>query len=348
MSLMRNRTASSPDMRPSFLITIDTEGDNAWSAPAVVSTHNSRFLIRFQALCESYGFKPAYLTNFEMARCPDFQEFGRDVLKREAGEIGMHLHAWNSPPLIPLTTDDLRYCPYLIEYPEQIMREKILVMTELLEDTFGMKMTSHRAGRWSFNATYARLLVEMGYRVDCSVTPHVSWQRQLGDPNQSGGTDYRGFPELPYMLNLKDISQEGHSPLLEVPMTIMNNRTGVSRRMEPFLRPGMGVFRLLNKLSPTVSWLRPNGRNLKKMLRILKSAEDQERDCVEFMLHSSELMPGGSKLFPRDEDIEDLYEDLEQLFNQAARVFKGETLTGFHSSFMGQNLAVQLQKSLTN
>jgi hypothetical protein len=346
MNAVPNRPALLQDRRPGFLITIDTEGDNAWFAPTVITTRNSRFLIRFQTLCESYGFKPTYLANFEMSRCPDFQEFGRDVLRREAGEIGMHLHAWSSPPLVPLTVDDLRYCPYLIEYPEQIMREKILFMTELLEDTFAVKMTSHRAGRWSFNATYARLLVDMGYRVDCSVTPHVSWQKSLGDPNQSGGTDYRHFPELPYMLDPADIAKAGNSSLLEIPMTIMNNRTGVSRRMEPFLRPGTGVFRLLNKLSPAVSWLRPNGRNLKEMSRILKSAEDQERDCVEFMLHSSELMPGGSKRFRRDEDIEDLYEDLEQLFNRAARVFKGETLTGFYSSFMGRNGAVQLQKSL--
>jgi len=353
--LSRGRMSNSHDQtallcygRPSFLITIDTEGDNAWSAPPVALTRNSKFLGRFQTLCESYGFKPTYLTNFEMARCPDFREFGRDLLRRKTGEIGMHLHAWNSPPLVPLTANDVRYCPYLIEYPERIMREKILAMTELLEDTFGRKMVSHRAGRWGFNATYAKLLIEMGYRVDCSVTPHVSWRRQLGDPTQSGGTDYRGFPELPYMLDLDDISQKGNSSLLEIPMTIMNNRTGVTRMVEPWLRPGTGPFRFLNKLSPAVSWLRPNGRNLREMLSILENAGDREHDCVEFMLHSSELMPGGSKFFPGDKDIEHLYEELEQLLNQAARTFEGKTLSEFRSSFKDQNLPAQLQRSLTN
>ena len=94
----QNTSECRPDTRPSFLITIDTEGDNLWSAPATITTHNATALPRFQALCQSYGLKPTYLTNFEMANCPDFQEFGRDLLKHGAGEIGMHLHAWNSPP----------------------------------------------------------------------------------------------------------------------------------------------------------------------------------------------------------------------------------------------------------
>jgi len=37
----------------------------------------------------------------------------------------MHLHAWNSPPLVPLTSDDFHYQPYLIEYPDPVMKEKI-------------------------------------------------------------------------------------------------------------------------------------------------------------------------------------------------------------------------------
>src|SRR6184192_4441689 len=91
-----------------FIITIDTEGDNLWSQPRVITTHNARFLPRFQSLCERFGFRPVYLTNYEMAICDVFVEFGRDVIARRAGEIGMHLHAWNSPPLLPLTDDDWR------------------------------------------------------------------------------------------------------------------------------------------------------------------------------------------------------------------------------------------------
>src|SRR6185436_12332483 len=119
-----------------FLITIDTEGDDLWSAPRKITARNAGYLPRFQSLCERYGYKPVYLTNYEMAMSEAFVEFGRDVVARGTGEIGMHLHAWNSPPLEPLTSDDFRYQPFLIEYPARAMKEKIRVMTRLLEERF--------------------------------------------------------------------------------------------------------------------------------------------------------------------------------------------------------------------
>src|SRR5262245_7314909 len=96
---------------PQFLITIDTEGDNLWAAPRAVTTRNASFLPRFQSLCETYGMKPTYLTDYQMARCPVFCEFAKDALRRETIEIGMHLHAWDTPPLKPLTDDDNAHLP---------------------------------------------------------------------------------------------------------------------------------------------------------------------------------------------------------------------------------------------
>lgn len=77
--------------QPSFLITIDTEGDNLWSRPRVITTRNAAFLPRFQALCEKFGLKPTYLTNYEMAISQEFVEFGRDSLRGGAAEIGRSL-----------------------------------------------------------------------------------------------------------------------------------------------------------------------------------------------------------------------------------------------------------------
>jgi hypothetical protein len=56
--------------KPAFLITIDTEGDNLWQKNDSITTENAKYLPRFQAVCEKYGFKPVYLTNYEMAIDP--------------------------------------------------------------------------------------------------------------------------------------------------------------------------------------------------------------------------------------------------------------------------------------
>jgi hypothetical protein len=323
----RNETS-----RPAFLITIDTEGDNIWAAPREITTRNAAFLPRFQSLCEAHSLKPTYLTNYEMACCPVFQEFARDALRRGTAEIGMHLHAWNSPPIRPLTADDYRYQPYLIEYPEPVIRDKVAFMTDLLEETFGVKMISHRAGRWSMNAVYMRILAEQGYLVDCSVTPHVTWRPVPGDPAGQGGTDFSDFPEDAYRVDLGDISRPGDSSLLEVPMTVMP-ALGPTRRIGERLTQGTLPSRVWNRLFPPRQWLQPNGRNLSPMLRILERALRERRRYVEFTLHSSEFMPGGSPTFRTTKSIEDLYRDMEELFSRAAAKFAGATLSEFEQSF---------------
>lgn len=305
-------------MIPCFQITIDVEGDNIWSRPSIVTTRNAEYLPRFQLLCEQYGLKPTYLVNWEMANSVAFREFGADIIKRSTGEIGMHLHAWNSPPIVPLTVDDAKQHPYLIEYPELIMREKIGVMTKTLEDTFGTKMVSHRAGRWAFSNAYARILVDHGYKVDCSVTPHISWRRTMGALGGAGGTDYTNYPSHTYWIHL------GEAKLLEVPVTIVP-------RMQPILKRGMRLLcgkPLLRKL-----WLRPNGRNLADMVYILNRAIQEGRDYVQFVLHSSELMPGGSPTFDTKGKVETLYVDLRHLFSRVAQQCVGRTLSEYAEEY---------------
>jgi len=298
----------SKNNKPAFLITIDTEGDNLWSSPKKITTENSHYLPRFQEFCEKYGFKPTWLANYEMAECSAFVEFGRDILQRRTGEIGMHLHAWDSPPI---TNDALKNQAFLIEYPEKVMWDKIRFITDLLEHHFDCKIVSHRAGRWAFNSCYAHLLVKNGYLVDCSVTPLVSWKHVLGDPNGNGGTDYTRFPSQPYFMDLERIDYEGNSPLLEVPVSIV----------------------LKSNELHIISWLRPNGCNRDSMLDILQKACNEQWLCIEFMLHSSELMPGGSPTFQTKDSIEALYDDLEILFSKAAEQFQGKTLSEFYNEY---------------
>lgn len=311
--------------KPAFLITLDTEGDNLWrNRSGKVTTHNVRFLPRFQALCEKYAFKPTWLTNYEMASDPAYVEFGRDLLARGQGEIGMHLHAWYSPPEYALTDDEWRYQPYLIEYPENVLRDKVAFMTDLLENAFQRKMTSHRAGRWAFNEVYARALIDQGYLVDCSVTPRVSWRNAQGAPQGQGGTDYSHFPDRAYFLDEQDISRPGDSPLLELPMSIQYRYGTLTNQLKKMWNGIRGRQR-----GPSVNWLRPVGGNLAQMKQVAEQTLAQGNDYVEFMLHSSEFMPDGSPTFKTEADIERLYDDLEGLFSWLATRTQGMTLTEF-------------------
>lgn len=313
-----------------FVITVDTEGDNLWAKPCPIETRNATCLPRFQALCERHGFRPTFLTDYEMAMSEEFRDFGKDVLRRGVGEIGMHLHAWNTPPL-ENGECETSWGKCLIEYPDQAMRDKIAFMTDLLEDAFGVKMRSHRAGRWAFDERYARMLVERGYTTDCSVTPGVSWRGRAGVRGGKGGADYRGFPRQAYFLDLNDIREAGESALLEVPMTTERRWERLGHMTDALMQPIPLLRKLSDRVLFPVRWCRPGERYYKGFHALIEDLEPGRMTHLEFMLHSSELMPGGSPAFPTERHIEELFEFLEAVFEQIARLCVGMTLSEFYA-----------------
>lgn len=52
--------------------------------------------------------------------------------------------------------------------------------------------------------------------------------------------------------------------------------------------------------------------------------------AIQFMMHSSGVMPSGSPYFPSIESVEKLYRDLNELFSQVAKHFCGSTLIELH------------------
>lgn len=312
-----------------FIITIDTEGDNLWARPAGVTTRNARHLPRFQRLCDQFGFPPTYLVNYEMALDPHMREFGRAVVRNDTGEIGLHIHPWYSPPsTVPY--DPGRPHHYLYEQPDATIRAQVDSLTQMLSEEFGTRPQSHRAGKWGFDERVAGVLAERGYLVDCSVTPGISWKRTKGEPQGQGGPDYRRFSLRPYFLDLADISRPGAAPLLEVPVTIRSNYRPSVRRMQERMGSRAAGRLLRWGFGAPFNWLRPNGRNLKAMLDLVDWAVSEQLPVVEFMLHSSELMPGGSPTFRTPQQIEALYDHLRTLFARlAAAGFEGMTLTAY-------------------
>jgi hypothetical protein len=167
----------------------------------------------------------------------------------------------------------------------------------------------------------------------------VSWKSHLGDPEKDGGTDYTNFPETAYFIDPLDISRPGHSTLLEIPVSIMNTSSPVNKALSRSLLGNISlVSRISKRLFPKI-WLRPNGTNLNQMLKYLNYALNTKRDYVEFMLHSSEFMPGGSPNFKSESAIEQLYHCLESLFAEASVHFAGCTLSQYFEQFTEKSIS---------
>jgi hypothetical protein len=271
-----------------------------------------------------------------MANDDFFAKFVSSEIEKSNCEIGFHLHAWNTPPDYELARDKISYGqPYLIEYPLPVMKQKMETLHNLLKTRFNVDIISHRSGRWAMNQDYFDLLVEFGLKIDCSVTPHVSWVNSKGLSDGSKGTDYTKYPENPYIVtHSRPISCKS---ILEVPVTIRNLHIlpQNSIHIQAFLSEIKRFIR-----GKTI-WLRPNGNNLSDMLKLVDFIHKSNADYLMFMLHSSELMPGGSPIFKTHESIEDLYKDLEILFKKISENFKGITLKSYYESidqFTGSSL----------
>jgi hypothetical protein len=324
-----------------LIITIDTEEDDAWSGRGPITTENVRFLPRFQSLCEQHGFRPSWLATEPVLADPRFVEALGAAVATGRAEIGAHLHPWACAPY----ADGRGPAPSVQSYPHEIpvteFRAKMERITGLIRACFGVTAGSYRAGRWGFAAPQVPVLLELGIRVDCSVTPHLEWRRYPGMPGGAGGPDFRGAPRLPYLVDASDVRRPGDTELLELPMTVLCPRGPFAGKPAMWDRidalAGTMTGRVLRRLHWTPRLFRPwPGTRLGDLLNMRDTACELGLPYLMLMFHSSELMPGGSPYFPDEPAVERLYALLAALFPALTRDgITGSTLVEFAETWRG-------------
>ena len=303
-----------------FIITVDTEGDNLWTwkPGEEITTENTKYIPRFQDLCEKYGFCPVYLTNNEMVESDQFCAFLKEKASENKCEVGMHLHAWNTQPGYEL---EKKYSglPYITEYPEEIIYKKHLYLKQKIEDKTGVSPVSYRAGRWATNESLFKVLEQLGFTVDCSVTPGISWSNCEGLTVPSGN-DYSSANNKPYRIS---------ENIVEVPLTSAKFRTFYGNGMKQLIK---------NSIFGVAGMLRPAAASLEIMKRTVLHVEKSGNDYLEFMIHSSELMPGGSPYFRTEEDIENMYFSMEGFFIWVSKNYEGISLADYAENLKKEGL----------
>ena len=307
-----------------FIITVDTEADNQWAEEKKLATENLKFLPRFQSLCEKYGFIPTYLLSYEITQDREGAKMLAEWQNQGKAEIGSHLHPWVMPNYIGQGK------AFPCELSDIELENQIKTLTTAIEEKIGRRPTSYRAGRWGFDERQAKILKNLGYLADCSVTPKIDWRKTVGLAGGKGGQDFRlNLVEPYYFLG----------GLLEVPMTILftglikNEKNGF---VNLFLDLLDSFFKkVLNKIFFQQKWLRVfSGSERKDWINIYKSAELNKLPCLEFMIHSSELMPGGSPYSEDEKSVEFIYSQLEEMFKfLKQKNIKGVTLSQFANNY---------------
>lgn len=289
-----------------FIVTVDTEADNQWHSDGGLSLENIKAIPKFQALCERFDFAPTYLITYEVADSDEAMSILLPLERSGRAEIGAHLHPWTTPPYFN-EPEEKRLMHFPSELSDTSLRAKFVTLHERLSGRLGYAPTSFRAGRWGLDARVEALLREFHYEADCSVTPYVNWRRTV-----RGGMSRR----LPNFRSASVLPSDLGGGLIEIPMTIL------PRGWELLSTSGADI---LGRGSLAATWCRifPE-TTIHELIDLFYSAEERRMPYLEFMVHSSELILGGSPYTKTKEALEHLFTTMEELFDFLA----GKSVTG--------------------
>ena len=261
-------------MRRIFCVTIDTEPDCDvhWRRSQPLTFESVTFGIPniLRPMWNRFNIRPVYFVS------PEVIENDRccQTLKDEIGlgaEIGTHLHSEYIGPQKKHedaggTASDEFPC---FAYDSEIESEKIKNLTELIETKLGIWPVSYRAARYGADLDTIKSLETLGYKVDSSVTPEISWVKQ-------GGPDHSRAPKQPYFISARNYYTAGESGILEVPITISGKRL-------PFLSDKWIYYR----------WLRPTHMTALEMkMLVAEFVKNYAEPVLNLMFHSMEVLPG--------------------------------------------------------
>ena len=293
------------------LVSLDTEEDNWHRSRTGVTVENICQLRRLAVMFERWGVRPTYFTTYQVAINRGAADVIRDVCDGGRGEIGAHLHPWNTPPL---AEDFVPRNSMVKNLPPALQAAKIERLTETLEAAFEIKPRAFRAGRYGIGRNTVPALAACGYRVDSSVSPFVSLE-EVDD-----GPSFVGAPMVPYRLAPdRDVTEPAdNGAVLEIPLSHGFNRgpfsvwEPVRRALEaPPLRwlhvAGLAARAgLLRRLS-----LSPEHRSVEDMLTLSRRLLEHGVPYLQISWHTPSLLPGLSPFVATAADVTRLYAKID-------------------------------------
>ena len=282
-----------------FYITIDTEEDNWSHYSASRNTINNISKIPIlQNIFDKYGAIPTYLVNWPVAVDKNASSIFKNLLKKGKCEIGTHCHPWNTPP-IPKTINSNSLM--LSNLSHDLIYNKISRLHSLTVDRMETHPACFRSGRWAFSSNVAKVINELGYKIDTSISPFIDWSDIKG-PNfsQLNNDIYKFSPANIF-------KKDDNGSILEVPATVGYFQKNVKlchNFRKIILKSSLRHLKLIGILEKlrilNFRWLSPELSTSRDMIRLTKALIRSGQTFLNFSFHSTSLYPGSSP-FVKDE-----------------------------------------------
>jgi hypothetical protein len=306
--------------QPLLMVVVDTEEEFDWNQPfdrASTATTTVPAQDRAHAIYDRLGVVPTYVMDHAVATAPAAARYLRRLVEAGRAEVGTHCHPWVTPPHIEAVTLRNSFHGNL---PPELEAAKIRASTEAVAQAFGRAPRVFKAGRYGLGPQTFETLIDLGYTVDCSFVPHISFADQEGP-------DFYGQPEAPFFTDAR-------RSLLEVPLTV-----GYAGRLANFGRKhdrwldtlaarslllprGLRHFGLIERIRLT-----PEGFDAPTQCRLLRAMVEQGTRVFTMTYHSPSMTPGHTPYVPDEPSLQALLRCIESVLVYFQRELGGAFTT---------------------
>lgn len=227
-------------------------------------------------LWDRFGITPIYFVSPEVVRDDECCRILASEIEK-GSVIGAHLHSEYIEPHVTISDPAGAVSAEFPCYAHDTKTEgeKIRNLTSLIEKRLGYRPIWYRAARYGADLDTIRILRDLGYRYDSSLTPGIDW-------SAIGGPDHRRTPLQPYWISTDDLyhssEKERSIGIMEYPITILGRRFGILGKLFP---DNWLMYR----------WLRPTHMSVFEEKRIIREMKKQFDDPVFVLIfHSMEIM----------------------------------------------------------
>lgn len=256
-------------------------------------------------ICADYPF----INNIKFENfLKNVQSLDRDI------SFGAQLHPWVNPPF---DNDDYSIVSnsFGCNLSYEIERKKIKNLTDLILDKTGNQPTLYLGGRYGADSDTMRILSELGYKIDFSISPFMDYSTE-------GGPDYSSYGNS----NLTDhgINRIPHS--IGIISSFHSLSVFLTRKPDFFNR--INQYRIIKTIFKIFGVkkvrLSPEGHTvteLKKLIRVMLSLRYQN---LIFSFHSSSCKVGATPYVSTILELNNFYETIFDTLHYYRNTYSNE------------------------
>ncbi|WP_026377137.1 hypothetical protein [Aestuariibacter salexigens] len=270
-------------------IVIHTEEEFDWDGGFYRKNNQVTHGKELTEFCEeliSVGAKIVFAMDYAFVTSEQGQEVIRHFQTHHSDsvEFATHLHPWVNPPF-----QDEEPVPEKYSYPGNLPYEleyaKLKVLTEKIEEIVGYRPTTYLAGRYGVGDNSYKILNELGYKVDVSISPFADFRHQHG-PDFSGYTNE--------IVNQQSIQRIPHSCGYISRFRPLSLRLNRSTELMNTLNSNILGKIILKIFGVKRVRLSAEGYSLKENMELLKVLKLEPVEHLIFSFHSPSSKPGST------------------------------------------------------